>query len=154
MIEKVRQKFGSNHTIPYINCTRSIHSQNPFEASISALLEGGGRGAYIIARRDVNVTHPLHWICRRLRRVSRSSSKAQLLAETYAASILIYLQLQIYKMTYLHDATLLVDSRALMNLVTALCNPAEPVNKKIPRLSSPEAQIRAYQPDRLVSWLS
>lgn len=34
------------------------------------------RGAFVIVRRNGDITHPIHWSARKLRRVARSSAKA------------------------------------------------------------------------------
>lgn len=99
------------------------------DASMSSKAEEGGRGAYIIYRRCNDVVHPLFWSARKLRRVSRSSSTAELLAASDAASNLVYLQELIAEVSYRPLAEMLMDSRALVNLTTSIKEPAEQANK-------------------------
>lgn len=62
------------------------------DASMSPATEGGGRGGYIIFRRCGDTIHPVQWSARKLRRVARSSSTAELLSASDAASSIVYLQ--------------------------------------------------------------
>lgn len=99
------------------------------DASMSSASEGGGRGACVVVRRSGDIIHPIFWSSRKLRRVARSSSTAELLAASDAVSRLIYLQALVAEISYHHTARLVVDSRALLNLATSIREPAEVVNK-------------------------
>ena len=99
------------------------------DASMSSISEEGGRGAYLIYRRCNDIVHPLFWNARKLRRVARSSSTAELLAASDAASTLVYLQELIAEINYRPHAEMLVDSRALLNLATSIKEPTERANK-------------------------
>lgn len=99
------------------------------DASMSSASEGGGRGAYIIYRRTGEIVHPLFWNARKLRRVARSSSTAELLAASDAASNLVYLQELIAEISYRPLAEMLMDSRSLLNLSTSIKQPTEAANK-------------------------
>lgn len=99
------------------------------DAAMSKASEGGGRGAFVIVRRSGDVIHPIYWSARKLRRMARSSSTAELLAASDAANALVYLKELLSEITYRPDAALLVDSRSLMNLATSVREPIEPLNK-------------------------
>lgn len=99
------------------------------DASMAKASEGGARGAYVIMRRLGDVTHPIHWSAKKLRRVARSSSTAELLAASDAVSSLTYLQALLSELTYHHKGYMFVDSRALANLATTIREPVEPENK-------------------------
>ena len=99
------------------------------DASMSSTSEGGGRGAYLIYRRHNDTIHPLYWSARKLRRVARSSSTAELLAASDAASNLVYIQELLAEMCYRPHAEMLMDSRALLNLSTSIKEPTEAANK-------------------------
>lgn len=99
------------------------------DASMSPITEGGGRGAYIIMRRQNDTIHPIYWSARKLRRVARSSSTAELLAASDAVSTLTYMQQLLGEITYRPRSSMFVDSRALLNLATTIREPIEVANK-------------------------
>lgn len=80
-------------------------------------------------RRNGDICHPLHWCMRKLRRVARSRSTAELSAASDASSSLINFQHLLLEITYRHNASMIMDSRALVNLATQLLEPKEAVNK-------------------------
>lgn len=59
------------------------------DASMSTAAEGVGRDAYTIFWRSGDVLHPLYWSASKLRRVTRSSDTAVLLAASDAVNTLI-----------------------------------------------------------------
>lgn len=126
-------KFDKKHTPALCFLKPSSGSKFSLEAisdaAMSPISEGGGRGAHIIIRRNGDVSHPIYWSARKLRRVARSSSTAELLSASDAASSLIYLQHLMEEFVYHHEATMVVDSRALLNLSTSIREPAEAANK-------------------------
>lgn len=98
------------------------------DASMSTAIEAA-RGGFIIFRRCGDTVHPIYWSARKLRRVARSSSTAELLAASDATNALAYLQCLLNEVHYHHAAETTVDSRALYDLSTTVHEPAEPLNK-------------------------
>lgn len=87
------------------------------------------RGGFVIFRRNVDTVHPICWNAHKLRRVSRSSSTAELLAASYNANMPAYIQSLLKELLYRHPVELTVDSRALFDLSTTVHEPFEPLNK-------------------------
>lgn len=99
------------------------------DASMAPFNEGGGCGGYIVFRRNGDIIHPIIWSARKLRRVARSSSTAELLAASNATSAAVYLQELLGEISYRPKVCVLVDSRALMNLATSIKEPVGATNK-------------------------
>lgn len=87
------------------------------------------RGGFIIFRRSGDVVHLLFWSARKLKRVARPSSTAELLAAPDATNTLAYLQHLLEELLYHHEANATFDSRALFDLSTTVHEPTEPLNK-------------------------
>jgi len=91
----------------------------------------GSRGGYIIYRRFGDITHPIMWQSRKLRRVARSSSTAEILAAASAVDMGIFLREVIAELTGDDSVTveLTTDSRSVFNLVTSTKMPEENANR-------------------------
>eukprot|EP00171_Calliarthron_tuberculosum_P004551 IDg4551t1 len=87
------------------------------------------RGGFIIMRRLGDVTHAIQWSSRKLRRVARSSSTAELLAAAEAIDTAIYLQELLNELLYWHPMDFSTDSRSLFTLITTTKEPEERRNK-------------------------
>lgn len=88
-----------------------------------------GRGGFIIFRRLGNIVHPIPWSARRLRRVSRSSATAEILAAADAVSSGMYIQEVLVNMHCVAPTELTIDSDALLSLSTSVKEPEERYNK-------------------------
>ena len=87
------------------------------------------RGGYIIFRRNSETTRPIFWLSRRLRRVARSSSTAEISSAADALGEAHYLNClvgEIYKESQLDCTT---DSRSLFQLIATNKQPEESYNK-------------------------
>lgn len=106
-------RFGKKR-IPILRF-KSPHSKGQFsleatsDASMFAMSEVGGFGAFIIMRRIGDISHPIYWSAWKLRRITRISSTAELLAASNAVNALIYLQHLIAEPTYHHPSSIFVD---------------------------------------------
>ena len=89
----------------------------------------GAREGYIIFRRSGDAVHPLYWISRKLRRVARSSSTAEILAAADACDKAMYIRCLLHEIHYSHTITMSTDSRSTFNLVTKIKEPEESMNK-------------------------
>eukprot|EP00171_Calliarthron_tuberculosum_P004588 IDg4588t1 len=87
------------------------------------------RGGYIIMRHHGDVVHPIYWSSRKLRRVARSSTTAEILAAADAIDMTMYLQALLSEVSYSHPFELSTDSRSLFNLATSTKEPSESMNK-------------------------
>lgn len=98
------------------------------DASMNTSTEAA-RGGFVIFRRAGDIIHPICWSARKLRRVARSSSTAELLAASDAANMLAYIQILLGELLYHHPAEITFDSRSLFDLATTVHEPLEPMNK-------------------------
>lgn len=98
------------------------------DASMATTSEAA-RGGLMILRRAGDVVHPISWSARKLKRVARSSSTAELLAASDVVNVLAYIQLLLGELLYHHQAEMTFDSRALFNLSTSVHEPVEALNK-------------------------
>eukprot|EP00171_Calliarthron_tuberculosum_P023568 IDg23568t1 len=87
------------------------------------------RGAFMIFRRCGDIVHPIHWSSRKLRRVARSSSTAEILAAAEGADSALYIASLLKELLYSHNVVLASDSRSFFNLATTLREPEERRNK-------------------------
>ena len=93
------------------------------------LMDDHGRGGYIIFRRNGDITHPIFWLSRKLRRVARSSTTAEILSAADALDKAHYLRTlvsEFYKNSHLHCGT---DSNFLFKLIPTYKEPEESSNK-------------------------
>lgn len=102
--------------------------QSVSDASM-ATADESARGGFLIFRRCGDVTHPIYWSARKLKRVARSSSTAELLAASDATNALAYYQILLAEVLYHHQAESDFDSRSLYDLTTTVHEPLEPLNK-------------------------
>eukprot|EP00171_Calliarthron_tuberculosum_P023073 IDg23073t1 len=80
-------------------------------------------------RRSDEVVHPIHWSSRRLRRVARSSSTAEILAASEAVDVGVYYRELLSELLYEHTLDLVTDSRSVFALVSTTKEPEEKRNK-------------------------
>jgi len=109
------------------------------DASAPNKKETSGRGAFLIFRRCGDIVHPIHWNSRKLRRVARSSTTAEVLAAGDAVNLLCYMQLLMEELTGKTElsstseiqgtAELTVDSKSTFGLITTTKEPEEKLNK-------------------------
>ena len=110
-------------------------SGNPFileafsDAAMAHKGEIKGRLGIIIVRRCGNVIHPLLWRAKKLQRVSRSSTTAEILAAADAVSCLMYLRHLLAEILDPPIAELTIDSKSLLHLSTTTKEPEEALNK-------------------------
>ncbi len=88
-----------------------------------------GRNGFIIFRRWGDIVHPIYWNARKLRRVARSSTTAEILGAADATSMLLYLQTLLAEILYEHGTELVTDSRSTFKLTTSTKEPEEAFNK-------------------------
>ena len=96
------------------NCPRNFHD---------------AREGFIIVRRCNDVVHPVYWTSRKLRRVARSSSTAELIGAADAVDKALYIAAVLREILYDHDVHLATDSRSLFSLATSIRDPEESLNK-------------------------
>lgn len=113
----------------YMNGNGSNFSLHALSDAAMATDTDSARGGYIIFGRCGDTVHPIAWNERKLRRVARSSSTAELLAASGTMSMLAYLQILKGELLYHHKAEITYDSRALFDLTTTIHEPLEPLNK-------------------------
>eukprot|EP00171_Calliarthron_tuberculosum_P005283 IDg5283t1 len=106
-----------------------FHLDTYTDASMAGKKENGARGEFIIFRRCGDTVHPIYWSSRKLRRVARSSSTAEILAAADAVDMTRYIQEILAEITYSHAAELTSDSRALYNLMFTTKEPNDSLNK-------------------------
>ena len=107
------------------------------DAAMSNKNSTGARGGLLIFRRSGDVVHPIHWQSRKLRRVARSSSTAEIIAAADGTDFALHLQNLIAEFTGYLDAELpinppfelRIDSRCLFNLITTIKQPEEAMNR-------------------------
>eukprot|EP00171_Calliarthron_tuberculosum_P001417 IDg1417t1 len=99
------------------------------DAAMGGKKENGGRGGFIVFRRSGTIVHPIYWSARKLRRVARSSTTAEILAAADAVSMALYLQEVQAELTYRPGVELTVDSHSVFNLSTSTKQPEEALNK-------------------------
>ena len=87
------------------------------------------REGYIIFRRCNDVTHPIFWMSRKLQRVARSSSTAEILGAADSVDKALYLAAVLSEVHYSHSVDLTTDSKSLFSLATAISEPEESMNK-------------------------
>eukprot|EP00171_Calliarthron_tuberculosum_P018277 IDg18277t1 len=87
------------------------------------------RGGFVIFRRNGDTTHPIYWSARKLRRVARSSSTAEILSAADTTDMLSYLQHLLAELTYTPKTELTSDSRSVFSLVTSTKQPTEALNR-------------------------
>lgn len=133
-LKTLKTKVNAHLKIPSTVIFRHPQSNQDFtlhavsDAAISTASESARRG-FIIFRRSGDVTHPIMWSARKLKRVARSSITAELLSASDAVSALAYIQHLLDEVLYHHDADATFDSRALYDLGTTVHEPTEPLNK-------------------------
>ncbi len=96
---------------------------------MSAKAEGGSRGGFIVFRRSGDTVHPIYWSSRKLKRVARSSSTAEILAAADAIDMASHLVALAEELTYCHKIEFTTDSRSLFNLASTTKEPTERLNK-------------------------
>ncbi len=99
------------------------------DAAMSSKKDPYARGGYVIYRRCGDIVHPIHWSSRKLRRVARSSTTAEILATADAFDMGLYLKALLAELTYDHELHLNSDSRSVFNLSSTTKEPEERVNK-------------------------
>ena len=87
------------------------------------------REGFIIFRRLNDYVHPIYWMSRKLRRIARSSSTAEILGASDALDKGLYLSALLKEIHYAHSVDLTNDSKSLFSLATAISEPAESLNK-------------------------
>eukprot|EP00171_Calliarthron_tuberculosum_P002820 IDg2820t1 len=105
--------------------TLEVHS----DASMMHKNGDGARGAFTIFRRCGDTVHPIHWCTRKLRRVARSSSTAEILAAAETGGYALYMAEILSELMYKHRVVLATDSQSLFNLVTTTKELEERRNK-------------------------
>ncbi len=99
------------------------------DGSMSPKGEGGARGGFVIFRRSGDIAHPIYWSSRKLRRVARSTSTAEILAAAYAVDMALYLAAVTDELTYKHKVEFTTDFRSLFNLVSTTKEQTGRLNK-------------------------
>ena len=100
------------------------------DASTAQKGESKGRLGVLIVRRCNGVIHPLLWRAKKIQRVSRSSTIAEVLAAAEATSCLMYLKYLVSELMDPPSLELTTDSRSLFHLSTTTKEPEESLNKK------------------------
>lgn len=85
-----------------------------------ATADEAARGGFLIFRRCGDIVHPIYWIARKLKRVARSSSTAELLSASDDTNELAYYQTLLAEIMYHHPAESDFDSRSLYDLTTTV----------------------------------
>eukprot|EP00171_Calliarthron_tuberculosum_P022319 IDg22319t1 len=99
------------------------------DASMTNKNGDSARGGFIIFRRNGDTVHPIHWSSKKIRRVARSSSTAEILAAADAIDVGLYLAHILKELIYEHTIDLSTDSRSLFSLATSVKEPEERRNK-------------------------
>lgn len=95
------------------NDSRSFILDVITDGTIVAAGETKGQVGHIIFCPLVNIVHPIHWLSRQLRRVLRSSSKAEILPTADAMSNGLYIEAILNNINICHEIRLTMDSNAL-----------------------------------------
>ena len=107
------------------NNQERFHLDVVTDAAMANKKESAPRGGYVILRRKGDLVHPIHWSSRKLRRVARSSSTAEVLAAADAHDFGIYLQAILSEIMYLHPIRITSDSAAVFGLSSSTKKPEE-----------------------------
>jgi len=91
--------------------------------------ESKGRMGILIVRRCRSTIHPLLWRAKKLHRVSRSSTTAEILAGADATSCLMFMRHLVGELMAPPLTELTTDSRSLYHLSTTTKEPEESINK-------------------------
>jgi len=128
----------SRRTIPQLLFSSEFDPSRPSElvafsdAALCGKKEEGGRAGFIIVRMQGDIIHPISWSARKLKRVARSSSTAELLGAADAVSHLLYLSSVIKEIIgarHSPSTRLVIDSHCLYRLCSTTNDPRESLNK-------------------------
>lgn len=128
-IIEIRQKHVPTLRFVSPSHTGPVILEAVSDDSMSPTFQGGARAGFFIVRRHGILHIPIHFSARKFRRLARSSSTSETLAPSDAVSSLEYLLHLTLELTYRHDASMYVDSRALLNLATNIRETTEDFNK-------------------------
>ncbi len=124
------KKYEPCISFPSSEAGSKFHFDVYSDASMSSKSEEGARGGFVIFRRSRDIVHPIYWSSRKLRRVARSSSTAEILAAADAIDMASYLASLAAELMYSHKIEFTTDSRSLFNLASTTKEPTERLNKK------------------------
>lgn len=106
-----------------------FHLEAYSDAAMSNKNSNEGRNGFIIFRRCGDIVHLIHWNARKLRRVARSSTTAEILGAADVTSMMLYFQVLLSEILYNHTTELVLDSRSTFKLATSTKEPEEAFNK-------------------------